>query len=521
MRHRRPVALWTCCLLWFLGASVAVARGDDLASGIVGLIEEPRFRHAHWGILVADLESGEVLYETNADKLFVPASTTKLFSVAAALEALGADHRFETRLLRRGEVDVDGTLEGDLILLASGDFTLGGRTLDGDQIAYTNSDHIYANGSAKGELTEPDPLAGLDALARQVLKGGIRQVTGDVIVDDRLFDHDTGSGSGPSTLTPIMVNDNLIDVVVKPTAVGEAAEIEWRPRTAAAAVEGAIKTVAPGDSPRVTIISSPGNRLQVIGQIPSDHAPILRVHEVDHPASFARSLLIEALHRVGVAVSADVAAENRAAQLPPRETVAELPTVASLTSPPFSEAARLILKVSHNLHASTLPLLLAAEQGERSLGAGLRRQRELLFELGVEVDTISFGGGAGGSRADYVTPRATVALLRTMATRDDFDVYHRALPILGVDGTLADVVDDDSPARRRVHAKTGTLYWRNVMNERYLLTSKALAGYMTTASERRLAFSLVVNNVHLESGSQTADIGRALGRLCEIIHDAL
>ena len=75
----------------------------------------------------------------------------------------------------------------------------------------------------------------------------------------------------------------------------------------------------------------------------------------------------------------------------------------------------MILKVSHNLHASTLPLLIAAHHGERTLAAGLRREGEILKGLGVDPATISFGGGAGGARADLVTPRATVALLRAMA----------------------------------------------------------------------------------------------------------
>ena len=70
--------------------------------------------------------------------------------------------------------------------------------------------------------------------------------------------------------------------------------------------------------------------------------------------------------------------------------------MAEYTSPPFSEYLRVILKVSHNLHASTLPLLLAARHGERTLQAGLKQEGIILKTLGVEPATISFGGGAGG-----------------------------------------------------------------------------------------------------------------------------
>ncbi len=199
--------------------------------------------------------------------------------------------------------------------------------------------------------------------------------------------------------------------------------------------------------------------------------------------------------------------------------------MAEYTSPPFSEYLRVILKVSHNLHASTLPLLLAARHGERTLRAGLERQGIILKGLGVEPATISFGGGAGGARADLVTPRATVSLLRAMAARPDFAAYDTALPILGRDGTLAKAVAKDSPARGHAHAKTGTFYVENDLDGKTILTSKALAGYLETASGRSLVFAAFVNNVPLDAprpdrpiSAATAEAGRLLGTLCEVFY---
>ncbi len=131
--------------------------------------------------------------------------------------------------------------------------------------------------------------------------------------------------------------------------------------------------------------------------------------------------------------------------------------MAEYTSPPFREYLKVILKVSHNLHASTLPLLVAAHHGETTLGPGLRRGGDPQG-AGGRLATISFGGGAGGSRADLVTPRATVALLRRWRRGPSSPRYEAALPVLGRDGTLAKAVDADSPARGHVRAKTGT-YW--------------------------------------------------------------
>ena len=110
-------------------------------------------------------------------------------------------------------------------------------------------------------------------------------------------------------------------------------------------------------------------------------------------------------------------------------------------------------------------------------------------------------------------------LLKYMATRPDFEAYRKALPRLGVDGTLAKAVGPESPAKDKANAKTGTLFWDNVMNGNSLLTSKALAGYLTTASGETWAFALFVNNVPLRDGATTASIGKDLGRVCELLFD--
>lgn len=490
-------------------------KSDQLAGKIAEVINGPDYKHAHWGILIADLESGETIYELNADKLFAPASTTKLFSTATALDTFGADFRFETPVYRTGDVGERGELLGDLILVASGDLTFGGRSDGNGKIVFKDSDHTYANGNTTAELSEPDPLAGINELARQVHAAGIRRVRGDVLIDDRLFDKAEGSGSGPSSLTPIIVNDNVIDLVVTPGSAGDPARVVSRPETALYQVDALVDTVENGADTRVVVSRAGPGRITVRGQIPVGHKPLVRVYEVDDAAAFARGLFIEALRRTGVIVDASplAAQSNRL----PRPGADQLTQVASLKSPPFSESIKLILKVSHNLHASTLPLLVATKYGHRSLADGLRYQHEFLARVGVDVDTISFGGGAGGSRADYSTPRATVQLLRVMSKRPDFAVYEAALPVLGVDGTLTTSVGPDSPARGKVQAKTGTLYWDNTMNGRFLLTSKALAGYATTSRNRRVAFAMFVNNTHIQKSSETAREGKTLGRLCEIV----
>src|SRR3712207_8227824 len=94
-------------------------------------------------------------------RLYIPGSSTKLFSVSAALDDLGFDHRFKTPVYAQGSVK-DGTLSGNLVLVASGDLTMGGRTAPNGTVSYTPIDHTYANDVPGATLTPENPLAGLE-----------------------------------------------------------------------------------------------------------------------------------------------------------------------------------------------------------------------------------------------------------------------------------------------------------------------------------------------------------------------
>lgn len=501
-------------------ALCGIARADDtLATRIDAVMRRPEYKQAHWGILVVDAKTSKTIYEHNPDMLFTPASTTKLYTCASALAMFGPDFKFETPVLRRGDV-VDGRLRGDLILVASGDFTLGGRTDGKGQMVFADNDHIYADSSStKTVLTETDPLAGLKSLAKQVRQAGIRTVTGEVLIDDRLFPQAFGTGSGPGRLTPIMVNDNIVDVIVRPGKLpGDPAIVRCRPQTALVQMDARVETTPNGGKPSVEVQWVGPQRFTVRGRIPVDSKPLVQIWPVDDPMMFARALFIECLHDEGIDVRAS-ALRRPTEELPPRNGGETLRQVAVFTSPPLSESIKVTLKVSHNLYASTIPLLIAAKNGQATIRDGLRWQRRFLDELGVPVETISFAGGAGGANADCTTPRATVALIQGMRKRKEYQAWHHGLPILGVDGTLAESVANDSPARGKAFAKTGTITWFDAMNSRVLLRSKALAGTLSTASKTDLSFAMFVNDVPLKAGVSSAREGKALGHLCELIFE--
>ena len=311
-------------LAFLLSATVANAA-DPLNERVEAVMKTPTYATGHWGVLVVDAKTGAVVYEKNADQLFCPASVTKLFSTSAAFVDLGADHRFKTPVVRAGKIGDDGTLKGDLILVASGDLTLGGRAGKGGACSlFEDNDHTYAGGSLKATLVPADPRAGLDHLAKAVKESGIKSVSGEVIVDDRLFESSPSTGSGPSRVVPIVVNDNVIDVVVKPaTRAGDLATIKIVPVTEFVAFEPRVETVAEGARPVVEVVALGSRRFAVKGRLPVGHRAVVKTYEVEEPAAFARTLFLEALRDHGVKVAALALNENPGGKLPSREEVAK------------------------------------------------------------------------------------------------------------------------------------------------------------------------------------------------------
>jgi D-alanyl-D-alanine carboxypeptidase/D-alanyl-D-alanine-endopeptidase (penicillin-binding protein 4) len=519
MRHPRYHALLaTAVLLTGLAWLGAGAGRPDPSGRVEALLRSPSLAPGRWGGLVVDAATGEVVYQRDADDTFIPASTHKLFFGAAALIEFGPDHRWTTPVFRRGPV-VDGRLQGDLILVASGDLTLGGRTLPDGHMAFTGDDHTYANHpSARSEVTPTDPLAGLKELARQVSESGIRAVEGDVLIDDRFFAKAQGSGSGPGLLTPVVINDNLIDFVVHPAErTGDPPRVELRPETGLIQVQREVDTAPAGTAARLAIHSVGPRRFAIRGTVPAGGRAEVRTLPVTDPTRVARGYFIEALRRQGVRVAVDPWSLPGTG-LPEAGDYAGLTQVAAYTSPPFSELLRVTLKASVNIYANSFPLLIAARHGERTLAEGLARQRQALRTAGVNLDQVGLATAAGGAPGDRTTPRALVQLLRRMAARPDYPTFRAALPVLGVDGTLEGLAPPRSPVRGRVFAKTGTMFVEETAARPPYLKCKGLAGEMTTSSGRRLFFAWFVNDLPMPRGSSPDQIGRTLGRLCEILY---
>src|SRR2546429_1900361 len=215
-------------LLFCLQAAPAGAQSEStLAQRIQKIISRPEFAHANFGIEFCSLDTGKALYELNADKLFVPASTTKILTEGALLAKLGADYRFHTRVYRTGSIDKHGTLKGHLILVASGDPNLSNRIQPDGTLAFVDEDHSYAGPALPG-----DPLLVINRLAKDVAAKGIRKIEGSVLIDTALFPDGPREGGTNVVMSSMMINDNVIDLIGSPGAKpGDPVALQSSPKT--------------------------------------------------------------------------------------------------------------------------------------------------------------------------------------------------------------------------------------------------------------------------------------------------
>src|SRR5688572_6437748 len=207
----------------------APAQRVPLEQRIRRITDRPEFTRAMWGMQFTSLDSGRVVYALNPEKFFTPGSTTKVLTMGTAMGILGADHQFNTRVYRTGPVR-DGVLHGNLVLLASGDPNLSARFRKGNNtLTFENVDHSY-DADPNTRAVPGDPLLVLRELARQVRQHGITRVRGSVIVDASLFpegERELGTGV---VISPIVVNDNLVDVTIRPgTEAGQPASLAVSP----------------------------------------------------------------------------------------------------------------------------------------------------------------------------------------------------------------------------------------------------------------------------------------------------
>ena len=488
---------------------------DSIPAEIRAIFNKPLYNEGFWALRVVDMESGKVIYNQRSDENIFIGSVRKVFTIGEILNELGQDFIFRTPIHRQGSVNEEGVLEGNLILVAQGDFTMGGRRLPNGTMDVTNFDHNDANNLGNAILSSPDPLQGYKNLAKQIAESGVTRITGEIIIDDRLFEPYLFRNS--FDVRPIFVNDDVVDVIINPSTPGNPANVDYRPKSAAFFVESDLQTVASNSTNEIELdprtpdtadcFGMPDCTGFVSGQISqnlvpplTDAFPIIQIFRIADPSSYARTVLIEALIEEGVEVDAPVIAPNPQQLLPPKDSYSNETILAEYISLPLSEYGRFVLKVSYNIGSDTSLLLWGLEQGSDNMQDTLDIEREhLINDIGIPGNEFMFFDGSGGFDT-VASNKAVIQMLEYISKQSFFPDYLQMLPILAVDGSLAFVTDFESDptlagAKGNVFAKTGTKI--EFVDNQLFLNGQALGGYITTKSGKTLMFHLAVNNIPL------------------------
>lgn len=446
-------------LLTTVGAGAAEPSGPtgSLEPLLAELRRDRLFSEAEVGIAVVRLATGEVVFSEEPSRALVPASTMKVVTAAAALHHLGPTFRFTTGVYTDGEIDGQGTLNGNLYIQGTGDPTM--------------------------------VVERLWKLVRDIRLSGVERIAGRVILDEshletnyrlpgwtKARDLRVGPTYFPA-LGALTVNHNAVGLVVGPgKGVGAAARVSLETRAPDYVTVANEVTTGSARSRRWLEIErevvAGRMKFTLKGSVPAGASTGWYYRTIEDPTSHFAAVLADLAEQEGLAVGRGF-------------TRGEVPKSADLLfvrrSVPLSAILMEMNKNSLNLHAELVLRTLGAEVGGAgSTAAGLEVVEDYLQSLKVAEEEFSLVNGSGLSREAMLSPQLLTAVLYDMSTRPSvFAEFYASLAIAGRDGTLRRRLSE-SPSRLR--GKTGTIDGVH-----------CLAGYVDDDSGERYAFAFLVN----------------------------
>jgi D-alanyl-D-alanine carboxypeptidase/D-alanyl-D-alanine-endopeptidase (penicillin-binding protein 4) len=461
----------------------------ELRSRIDEICRQPAMAPGFFAVKIASLDTGQTLFEQDANKFVRPASNMKLYTVAAAFDRLTPDYHFVTLVLAVEKPNKNGIVTGDLTVKGTGDPSIAARFNNGDY------------------------FKGINNLADQIVTAGVKRIKGDLVGNESYF-HGPPVGSGwewedltwsyGAQVSALSINDNAIDLTVRPGAsIGAPVSIVTGPANASFITIVNRATTSPREFTRTLRIyrGLGANTLEITGTLPLGDAGFRGGVAIPDPALAFVSMLRDALVARGVKIDGQLrtvtAHTDERANYPDTIQPAAAPVeIASLASPPFSVIAAHTLKPSQNQYTEII-LRALGEWARRDVSAardykgdlpidseeaGLAVVRTFLRQAGINENDVALDDGSGLSRNDLISANTTVQLLTFMSRHKYFAQFRDALPVAGVDGTLSTRMRG-TPAERNLRAKTGSLS-----------SVASLSGYVTTAAGERLVFSMMLNN---------------------------
>jgi serine-type D-Ala-D-Ala carboxypeptidase/endopeptidase (penicillin-binding protein 4) len=450
-----------------------IVSDPALSSAIDQMIQQSDAAQARWGVFVMSLKDGRVLCSRDGDKLFTPASNMKIFTTAVALDLLSEGYRWRTSVYAQKQIDASGLLDGDLVL--------------------------YGRGAP-----DLDSKRDLPALASQLYERGLRQVRGKIVGDEGYFRGESYGvgwqwsdlqwyyGAAPSALS---IDENSVEVTLGPgNKIAGPASVLVTPNDNYFHLTNAA-TTGERDAPTTVGITRElsGNGLRVWGEFPTSGRSFSAFLSIYNPALRAATLFKQALVARGIRVEGE--ARSRDARVTDNEKFdsQKASELASVESASLAEVVRKTNKESNNLYAELISRTLGKERGglapdpderkNRARGddeAGAAVVKWWLSFHAIAANTLAIHDGSGLSRLDLVSPESAVRLLTVAAESAWSKAFHDSLPVAGRDGTLAGRL---ASLRDRVSAKTGSLTYDH-----------SLSGYITTADNQVLVFSIICND---------------------------
>jgi len=464
-------------------AATPASAGTALAASLDSIFADTLFAGANWGVEIKSLQSGRVLYQHNEGKLFVPASNMKLVTGNVALETLGPDFVYRTPVVAAGAI-VNGELRGDLVIVGSGDPTIA------------------------ADFHAGDARAVFRAWADSLRAHGVRRIAGRIVGDDDVFD-DVPLGRGwawddladyySAEIGGLQYNLGVVGITAAGgSGVGERPRLTMDPQTAYVRVTNSARTSASGTAEQIAVTrADTGNTFIVSGQIPADTATVRNDMAVRNNTAYFATVLRETLIAQGIAVGGAAVDQD---ELGPAARPAARDTLFVQTSPPLREILPGFLKPSQNqIGELLLKTMGRVLRGQGTARAGIAVVDSAARAWGLPPRKLAQADGSGLSRYNLVAPQFLITLLEHMRQSPNYQTFYAALPIAGVDGTLAGRMKN-TPLHGNVHAKTGTV--SNV---------RSLSGYMTTASGEPIVFSIIVNHHTLTSRDADRLAEAALG----------
>ncbi len=448
------------------------------------LLDAPPFNRNLWGVALVD-ETGRLLYGRNADRLFIPASNTKLVIATVAAALLPPDWTVRTSVYAAGPV-TDGIVTGDLVLYGRGDPTMGQR--------------CYATDTTLAGVCDHDPFTRLRELADGLRARGVRVVQGDLIGDGSWFDGelvhpDWGSYDlnwwYAAPVAGLGFNDNSVDITWAPGIAEDApAALTLAPNLGDVMLENRTRTVAIGGESDIgdRMYRDPGTlHLWAEGTVALDGRGGKESFAMPDPNLFTARAFRRALAESGISVLGTT-----------RSTTDSMKYAAARQSPPLAEAASRplhdwifpILNTSQNWYADMLVKQLGRQFGKAgSWNEGLSVERRFLIDS-VRIDSTLFAlsDGSGLSAANLVAPLAFTKMIGFIRRHPNFDAnFKTGLPQSGNTGSLKNRFLG-TPLEGRVHAKTGSISRVNT-----------LSGYFELPDGHSYNFSIEANH-HTQGG---------------------